>query len=430
MATLKFYVNKSRTNKLVSLHIRFRAGRKIDFKASTGKQINSKFFDNKKGKIKQRAEFKNGDQFKKEMDALRHFIIGEYNSNPDAPAENKDWLKEKIKQFFNPEQYNTKKTLFGFIEHFINNAGKRINPQTGKPISYRSIRKYHNTLNKLKDYARAINHETGKPFGEPDFNDIDLEFRQNFIDYLRSENAATNSIGKFIKTLKTFLNEATEQGINKNMKYKSSKFTALSEQVENIYLNHAEINQLYEYDFSDKPRLERVRDTFVVGCYTGLRYSDLSKLTKHHINGNTIDIRQKKTGNKVSIPLHPIVSEILDKYEGNMPKAISNQEFNDYLKEAAKLAGLNDTFLKKTPKNGMSIDKQYKKHELISSHTARRSFATNAYKDNIPTISIMAITGHKSENAFLQYIKASPKEHAQKFIDAWQKQGRFVRKSK
>ena len=117
------------------------------------------------------------------------------------------------------------------------------------------------------------------------------------------------------------------------------------------------------------------------------------------------------------------LTEILDKYDGHLPKPISNQKYNDYLKDAAKLAGLNAPFMKTSSIKGKRVDKKYFKHELISSHTARRSFCTNAYEMDIPTITIMAISGHKTEAAFLKYIKMDGRKHAEKMRKMWQDKG-------
>ena len=137
-------------------------------------------------------------------------------------------------------------------------------------------------------------------------------------------------------------------------------------------------------------------------------------------------MKQQKTGKKAVIPINGIVWDIINKYDGKLPKPISNQKFNVYLKEAAKLAGLNSTFVKTVNENGMRIEKKYPKHEVISTHAARRSFCTNAFKDGIPTLHIMSISGHRTEKAFLKYIKVDGEEHAKKVLQMWQKQGEHL----
>ena len=122
----------------------------------------------------------------------------------------------------------------------------------------------------------------------------------------------------------------------------------------------------------------------------------------------------EKTGNDVSIPILPTVRRIIDKYKGDLPKPLSNQKMNDYLKEVGELAGLDSQESKTLTKGGLRVTKTQSKFELVTTHTARRSFCTNNYLAGMDSISIMAISGHKSEREFLGYIKVTPREHANK----------------
>lgn len=411
----------------VNILTRFSNGRQFDVVATTRKQINPTFWNNKSGAVRDISEFDKRDEFQKKLNELERHILDEFDETSDKNMIDKQWLDITIDKFYNEEKYAEEKTtLFNYIQNFIELSKSRTNPNTGNPVSYRMQREYHITFNYLKKYA--------KKFGEPDFDDINLDFYNKYTDFLRSQKVivwdkegnivkekflALNTVGKKIITLKIFLNAATEEGINKNYRYKSRSFKAPSEEADNIYLTKEELDKFYTHDFSKKPYLERVRDLFIVGSWTGLRYSDLQQITPDKIKGNFIELRQQKTGQKVIIPVHQTVREILDKYNGELPEPISNQKFNDYLKDAAELTELDDIFIKTTSENGKKVEKRYKKHEIISSHTARRSFCTNAYIDNIPTLAIMAISGHRTEKAFLKYIKADGREHAQKILEKW-----------
>jgi site-specific recombinase XerD len=421
MAKVKFFISAKKSNPAKIL-LRFTGGRQFDFISQSQQQINPEYWNNKTGIVRQRAEFVESDDLKEALFELEEHIIKSYNNTPDKTDISKDWLNKTIDKYYNPDKYLQVDTLFGFIQQFINNSHLRLNEDTGNPVCYNTRREYIITFNYLKEYA--------KKYKEPDFIDIDLEFYNQFVDFLRNKDLQINTIGKKIKTLKIFLNDATEKSINKYQKYKSRKFKTLSDDVDNIYLSKPELNQFYEFDFSDKPSLERVRDLFIVGCWTGVRFSDFHKITSDNIKGDIIELRQQKGSGKVAIPLYSTVKEILKKYDGILPKPISNQKFNDYLKIAAKLAGLKETFTKTTSTNGMKHDKTYFKHELISSHTGRRSFCTNAYEDNIPTLSIMAISGHKTEAAFLLYIKMDAKKHAEKVLKIWKENGEFMKVAK
>ena len=110
----------------------------------------------------------------------------------------------------------------------------------------------------------------------------------------------------------------------------------------------------------------------------------------------------------------------MEKYNGTLPPVISNQKFNDYLKDVAKAAELNGREHKSITKGGIRRTVTHEKWELVTTHTGRRSFATNLYKAGFPSLSIMQVTGHKTEAAFLKYIKVTPREHAQKLKEFWQ----------
>ena len=422
MAILKFFIRTNKKSAESNIRVRYTVGRKYDFWAVSQEYVKPEYWNNKSGEVRDIAAFKDKDTLQKKLNDLKRHITNEYDNETDKSNLPKEWLKTTVDKFYNPEKYLTNTTLFGFIQHFTDNAHKRINPKTGKPICYKLQREYKKTFGYLKEYA--------KKYKEPDFKDIDLEFYQNFVDMLKSKGLAPNTVGKKIQTLKLFLNEAKDQDLNPYTKYQSKRFTAPSEESDNIYLSKDEINQFYKYDLSKHPTLERVRDLFIIGCWTGLRYGDLTRVTPETIKGEFIEIRQSKTGKKVVIPLHSTVKEILNKYNGKLPKPMTNQKFNVYLKQAASKAEINEPCKKTVLEKGLRVERTVKKHEIISSHTARRSFCTNAYKDGIPSLAIMAISGHKTERAFLRYIKTDAKEHAEMFYKKWQENGEFLKKAK
>jgi integrase len=209
---------------------------------------------------------------------------------------------------------------------------------------------------------------------------------------------------------------ANDKGFTENKGHRHKKFKKIEETTETIYLTDTELLTLYALDLSNNARLDRVRDLFIIGCYTGLRFSDLSQLTpdKFTEDGTRLRIKTIKTGEIVVIPLHWTIKEILRKYNGEPPRLISNQKMNEYLKELTELAKINERITITKTKGGLNFDKTFKKWELCTVHTARRSFATNMYLAEVPTISIMKITGHRTERAFMKYIKVSQEQNADK----------------
>jgi len=413
MATLNYFTRTNSKGKLSPVYCRLKSGRNIDLTVKTGLKIKPEYFSNKSQKIRDVAEMdeKKKNKFEKKLRKLEDHIFDELII---AERINKKWLEEVIDKFHDPDKYKPRViNLFTFIQDYIEKSPTRITPKTGRPVCYKQIREYNRTFYYLREFASSKQRNI-------DFDDMTLDFYHDFIEYLQSLKLCQNTIGKKIQTLKIFLNAATDRGINTNLQFKSHRFTAINEESESIYLNEDELQKIYELDLSNDLRLDKIRDLFLIGCWTGLRFSDWNKVTNENIDGDFLEIKQQKTGGAVVIPLHSVVKRILNKYNGELPRLISSQKTNDYLKEVVQKAKLNDTVHKSITRGGIKISKAYTKYELVTTHTARRSFSTNLYKAGLPSLSIMAITGHKTEKAFLKYIKVTPREHAEKLKTFWQ----------
>lgn len=176
-----------------------------------------------------------------------------------------------------------------------------------------------------------------------------------------------------------------------------------------VFLSMNEITRIYYYKFEkqDKRKAkERIRDLFVLGCLTALRYSDYSTLTHDNLQGRYIVKRTKKTNVDVKVPAHDYVLEIFAKYKGHIPSGLCIQYFNKYLKMIMREIGLNDLVTYSFTKGGKLVTVTKEKWELISSHTARRSAATNMYlTGRMKTLEIMRLTGHRTEQNFFRYIR-------------------------
>jgi integrase len=309
--------------------------------------------------------------------------------------------------------------LFEFMEQFLKEMAVAINPQSKQPYAKVSISTYRQCLTHLRDYAASKRLRL-------DFDSIDLDFYLSYTEYLSGRGYRPNYIGKLIKMLKTFLNEALERGLTNNINHKKRRFATPKEKVDNIYLTFKELEELWRLDFSKEPRLEKVRDLFLFGCYTGLRFSDFSKVRPDNIdlNAGLIEIQTQKTGELVSIPILPITREILAKYEGktanSLPNSISNQKFNAYLKEIAeRFLPLHSTTAKESTIHGKKVSQTVPKWQRVTTHTARRSFATNMLLSGFPAQKIMKITGHKTEAAFMTYLKMSQRDNAKSVLEEW-----------
>lgn len=202
-----------------------------------------------------------------------------------------------------------------------------------------------------------------------------------------------------------------------------SDFKTYQEEVDNIYLNEDEIKKIYELDLSDEPEMDSIRDLFVLGCFTGLRYSDLSNIKPGNVKKEFLYIRQGKTMNNVVIPLNKVALSIINKYSGGIPEGIHMNEFNKHIKTIAKKAGIDEDIIQTKKKGAERVETIEKKYQLIASHTCRRSFCTNEYLKGTPPLFIMKISGHRSEKNFLKYIKVDKQVAAEKMLEFWKSQG-------
>ena len=291
------------------------------------------------------------------------------------------------------------KTLFEFIDQFINES------VASKSIS--TIKTYKSTFRRLKEFAQT----TGK---ELDFQDITHEFRRNFLKYLQSIGSGKNTEGKHIKEIKVFMNEAAERKLHNNMDFRSKSFSKPIEDANKIFLTMDEIQKLVDLDLSNNKMKDVVRDYFIISAMTSLRFSDFIDIKEENIKDDTIQIVTKKTGEKVVIPISKWVGEIFLKYNFNLPKAPCNQVFNRVLKDVGEDAGLDETITISKTVGGIKQTLVYKKFELLTAHTGRRSMISNCILAGIATPQIMLMSAHRSLRVFQSYVRIDQVQNAEK----------------
>ena len=315
-----------------------------------------------------------------------------------------------LKEALNKATNRTKEPLgefWEFLDWFIQTASTRTNAE-GITLSYRTVQRYISTKNILKDYEKENSRLT--------FAGMDFDFFQDLRNFLAAKDYSPNTMAKHTETLKSFIRAADEKGIKVNPAYLAKGTGTKRKQAFDVYLTESDLSKLAAVQLS--PKHDKVRDLFLISCYTALRFSDLNSVAKS-IEGDYIKLIQFKTKNPVIIPLHKEVKRVLDKYNGNLPDAISNQKFNDYLKEACQEAGITNTVQFKEEKGGKVEIVTRPKYEMVSAHTGRRTFATLQYLAGVPVPTIMQITGHRSVKTFLTYLKLDTMEYAEQMAKKW-----------
>lgn len=341
-----------------------------------------------------RAE--NHRSIKKQLDRYSSFFTEIVNRYKNI---NEDLTLDILRQRFNEEfkKIQSKDDFFRIYDEFIE---EKENDFSGNAISYSTLKRYKCNKTLLEDFEKKTKHKLslGK-FDEKTFNKF-LKF------CVENREHSANTVHRNIGLLKTFLLWAFNKKYSFNNSFvnfkKPPKF-----RTDEIALNIEQVEKIYAHDFSEKKKYERIRDLFVFGCVTGMRFGNYSTISKNDVQGDFIRVIDLKSKSKnLAIPLNNISKSILEKYEYSLPN-ISNQKMNEYIKEVFKELKFTDE-IKKTMKYGdqlVEINSEF--YKRISSHTARRSFITIMKNKRVPDKVIMSYTGHTSLEVFNAYYRPS-----------------------
>ncbi len=351
----------------------------------------------------------------KEFKKVMIKTIQSFNIRDTVPTQ--DEFRERLKLNLSAESFKPYKYIADWAVDWVPKSRRHD----------RTMKSYVTTINLLRKYEKIRG-------GRLTFDDIDMAFYRSFQDFMNSKDYSINYFGTQIKNIKVFMNEAMEKGLHKNSKHLGSRFQSPSENSDSVYLSSEELLKIFDLQLTPEliklkyPNISRsnmlrkiesmkyCRDRFLIGAYTGLRISDFSRLKTQNISNGTIRIiplkgRSQRKNREVVIPMHWIVKEIITNgYD--FDKKVSGQKFNQAIKEVCKLAEINDFVISSRTEGGKVVEYTKPKYDMVSSHTARRSAATNMFLEGIEPIYIMRITGHRTERAFMKYIKVTEEQNA------------------
>lgn len=423
MATINFYLDKPDAKGrcpifLVCQH----RGRK--FKQFTKEKLLPKYWDAKKQRSKNISGSGEINDYLEEQESKLKSLERELRrTQPDYTFED---LKEAFKK-----KDNKKLGVLDFIDGFILEAEAS--------HQKKSLKEYRTIYNDLKAYEIFYNDTLT-------YGKINLSFFNKYLAYLVDEKEnGQNTIAKKISTLKTLLNYAAKSGHNKTFAFRD--FSVKKIKTKKNFLTKEELNLMYHLDLKDNLRLERVRDIFCFGCFTGLRYSDISTLKfaeiviKNDTDGEPYQALQfhvQKTKRLLIVPLNKYALEIIEKYEKQKDLAlgvieggeklkpnelvlpiISIQKMNKYIKEVAKLAGINTEVIVTKFSGSKRTETIFKKHQLLATHDARRTFSIISLENKMRVEVLQKILGHQSLKTTMQYIFILEEIKNQEMKDAW-----------
>ena len=340
-----------------------------------------------------------------ELNKIENHVLKAFNQ-ADPLSVNKEWLQLQIENYYNPPKRakDIPTRLTDYIDYYIEYRKHELKPT--------SVTKY----NVIKHKMQRLEEKRGKPISIKEINE---SFKRELVEYYKAEKYSVNTTQRELGFIKTFCKHARSLEVETHPQLDSLKLE--KEKVEKIYLSFKELEKI-EATKNLPDYLENAKDWLIVSCYTGQRISDFMRFTDEMIRMEDskylLEFTQKKTGKLMTVPLHKKVIEILKKRNGKFPRSISDQRYNEYIKEVCEKAKLTE---KIKGSKQIEIEEEsgkyrkqtdtFKKWELITSHIGRRSFATNFY-GKIPTTYLIYITGHSTEAMFLNYIGKSNKDLA------------------
>ncbi len=309
--------------------------------------------------------------------------------------------QDQFREWFNveigrtpKEELKSEKNFFEIYDMFVNEES--INSQW----NFRTLQKMKTQKKVLEEFDHDISFEK--------FNE---QYLSNYQRYLEGKNHKNSTISKELAALKWFLKWAMKKGYTKSGEFEKFKPKIKNVQKKIIFLNKFELKRFTEYEIpTDKSYLEKIRDVFLFQCFTGLRYSDVFNLKRSDVKDGYLEITTLKTADNLIIELNSYSRKLLNKYidvEFEHNKAlpvISNQKMNDYLKELAELAEIDELVTQTYFKGNERIEEVLPKYSLMSTHAGRRTFVCNALSLGIPPQVVMKWTGHSDYKAMKPYI--------------------------
>lgn len=412
MASINFRT-KGKNTPDATIYVTFRNGRDCILEVKSGITAPSSDWI-VKGKVANKrndADHYIRTNLQKRLDGLRSKISDNLNSTTDYT---KEWLQGCVNDFHGIVAPTDNPRLVDYFDKYIDYITHR-----AKDVrSHNTVKTYVTSRTRIEEFQAY----KGKEYR---LQDIDLTFQGDFTAWGR--NVAKYQEVTFMKTLKqvkTILKFAKKHDkieVCDEFTHRENSFEVEKSQAKNrpLYLTPEDIDLLMA--FKGASFLENARDWLVVSCWTGCRVSDLMNLTSENIHttitgDKAIRYTQQKTGDRITAPFHPHVAEIVARHNGNFPRPISDQRYNEYIKEVCRMVGMTtmtegDKF---NPEINRKVHGTFPKYELVTSHIGRRSFASNHF-GQLPTEAVMLVTGHDTVKQFLEYVGKDPEEHINRF---------------
>jgi integrase len=330
-----------------------------------------------------------------------------------------DVFRDKIREYLSPNESDAvfRSDMESRFQEFIATYTKRSSRGlvTAVRPNTETLNRYKHVLSTLVEWSADSGHSLT-------YEAMTVDFYLSYSSWLSAKRSVSDAtVSNYIKTIKTFLRWAKSRGYHSVTDYE--QFYRDKRTSETIALTLDEVRLLRDFDLNDSPRLARVRDIFLLQCFTGMRYGDLQRLEPKHFDDASQLIRftTEKTNTRCVIPITRPLKELLSRYPSRLFELPSGVKQNLYLKELGQKVGLTQDVTTERFVLGQRIEETKKRHELITTHVARRSYATLSVRFGVPESVIGLVMGHSPKGMLQQhYVKLDEDAVRDIVVKAWE----------
>lgn len=398
---------------------------------SIGESVITKYWNENRYRCRTSREYPEASHINTRLDDWTDLIEEAINSF-GLIIPTKKMVKDKVDEVLRNRNIEAGGVIKNEDEQYLVSFAIKYRAESNK--SKNTKKSYQTTINKLIEFEKLFKTKLR-------FIDIDINFYNKFNKWLLDStftkgddevHYTKNYIGTMFKNISKFMT-ASQGQVHEFTGYKDAEFKVEAEETDAIYLTQEEIQKIYGLEITEEllkkngyrnknlkttiRSLSEERDRFLFGCFTALRHSDYSRLDSLHFKDNIIRIWTVKRDKKVYVPMHYQLRELLKRRDNILPAPISDQKHNKQIKAIGKLAGINEEVILSKTRGGKRIETVKLKYEYITSHTARRSGATNMYLAGIDLKFIQDILGHSKIEQTISYIKVSAEDNAKRLMD-------------
>lgn len=405
MANFTFYpANRQKEKTTLVLYCRWD---NLTLKLFTGISVQTKYWNQDKNALKQTDFYPEGQTLNQTLKELRAETEEKFNDLRRVLKRNPTFseFEAAIKGQREGEKPSEAKPDFvAFFRQQIEKRGIELDMRGKSKSSLLPMRAALKTVIEFKGSERI------------EFSEIDEQFYIDFVNYCtKTKEFKPNTLGLKLLLIRSMMHRSINKYHN-NYAYKN--FKVPKEDVYDIYLTDTELEKIKNLPLDYKNGyLYDIRNIFYIASKTGLRVSDWTQLQKIDLTGDYFQIETIKTTSKTVLPISKGVKEILKAYNYKLPKLPCHTTINKHIREICRLAEINSKVEITYTKGGKKVTEVLEKWELASTHTARRSFATNLYLKGASMVDLMRLTTHTTEYMLLKYIKVTNSDAATRLKD-------------